>query len=296
LSTRNQYRSYIKRWFQFCADNNINSNNTKIKNVLSFLFELYKSGLGYSSINTARSALSLLIPSINGQTIGNDQLVNRFVKGVFKLRPPAPRYEFTWDVNCILKLFLSWPDNNDLSIKQLSIKLVALLALVTAQRVQCINSIMINNISYNNNIMIIKIDKLLKTSKPGSVQPSFEFPPYQVVKLCVAKTINDYLNMTLNCRKYDELFLSLDKPYRPISNQTISRWLKEVLKLSGIDTNLFKAHSFRGAATSKAYSEGCNIDNIFKRAGWSNNSTMFAKFYHRQINVNDDFTHAVLSQ
>ena len=40
-----------------------------------------------------------------------------------------------------------------------------------------------------------------------------------------------------------------------VTNNTVARWLKEVLRLSGIDISVFKAHSFRGAAASAAFPE-----------------------------------------
>jgi len=193
----------------------------------------------------------LILPSFDGQTIGNHPLINRFVKGVFRLRPPAPRYNYTWDVNLLLKLFEDWPTNNNLSILHLTVKLTALLAIITAQRVQGINSIDINNIEYDNGVMVVKIDKILKTSRPGSLQPFYRFPPYQIEKLCIAKTIIDYLNVTYNYRQHSQLLLSIERPFKPVSNQTVSRWLKNCLDLAGINTNIFKAHSFRGASTSK---------------------------------------------
>ena len=49
-----------------------------------------------------------------------------------------------------------------------------------------------------------------------------------------------------------KLFLSWATK-KEVSKQTISRWLTTVLALSGIDTNKFKAHSYRGAVLSLAY-------------------------------------------
>ncbi|KAK3727522.1 hypothetical protein QZH41_009982 [Actinostola sp. cb2023] len=59
--------------------------------VLDFLQGLYDSGLGYSCINTARSALSTLIVLDNNVTIGTHPLVQRFVRGVFQARPALPK-------------------------------------------------------------------------------------------------------------------------------------------------------------------------------------------------------------
>ena len=63
-----------------------------IDNDIDFLATLLVSGLGYSAINTARSALSsVLILSVN-TTFGSHPLVKRFLKGVFELKLSLPRY------------------------------------------------------------------------------------------------------------------------------------------------------------------------------------------------------------
>ena len=66
-----------------------------------------------------------------------------------------------------------------------------------------------------------------------------------------------------------------------VSSQTISRWLKIVLRKSGITE--FTGHSTRHAATSKALQEGLTIDAIRNAAGWSERSKTFHFFYNRPI-------------
>jgi site-specific recombinase XerD len=63
------------------------------------------------------------------------------------------------------------------------------------------------------------------------------------------------------------------KPVGPITKDTISRWLKNVMSRSGIDINTCSAHSVRAASTSKANANLVPVDNILKVAGWSNAET-----------------------
>jgi Phage integrase family len=296
-STQKQYKCYILKFNNYCKDKNISINNVTLSNVLEFLYLLYNEGVGYSSINSARSALSLYLKPIDNFTVGNHPIINRFVKGVGKLRPPSAKYQETWDVNILLNYIETLGSNNNLSLQMLTYKMVGLLAIITAHRVQTLNSILISNITYNNNNMCIKITKMLKTYKPGSIQPMFLFPPYHNVNLCIQNTIVEYLNRTLEFRAHDELLLSFNQPHNPVSNQTVSRWLKEILKRAGINIDVFKAHSFRGASTSKAYSKGLSISDIFNRAGWENNSTCFARFYNRTVAETNDnnYTNVILS-
>ena len=59
-----QYDVYFKRWEQFCQSKGINHLDASVENGIDFLATLFTSGLDYSAINTARSALSsvLILP------------------------------------------------------------------------------------------------------------------------------------------------------------------------------------------------------------------------------------------
>ena len=53
-----QYRTYLLRWQEFCRCKGLSLYSPGTGNAIEFLTEMYKSGLGYCAINTARSALS----------------------------------------------------------------------------------------------------------------------------------------------------------------------------------------------------------------------------------------------
>ena len=65
--------------------------------VLNFLAEIFDSGVSYSAVGTARSALSTFL-WVEGKPAGTHPLVCWFLRGVFAERPALPRYEVTWDV------------------------------------------------------------------------------------------------------------------------------------------------------------------------------------------------------
>lgn len=56
------------------------------------------------------------------------------------MRPPVARYMFTWDVGQVLKYLGSLYPLNDLSLKMITLKSVAFMALATAQRSQTLSS------------------------------------------------------------------------------------------------------------------------------------------------------------
>jgi hypothetical protein len=126
---------------------------------------------------------------------------------------------------------------------------------------------------------------------------SLEFVPYSESCLCIVNHLAEYLQRTKDLRGDGlSLFISYQKPYKAVSTETISRWLKTMLAKAGVDITLFKAHSTRSAATSKAKACGMPISDILKKIGWTNAQT-FAKFYDK--NVIDDGTnlgHELITQ
>ena len=95
--------------------------------------------------------------------------------------------------------------------------------------------------------------------------------------------IDDYLEKTAILRDEEtNILIATIKPHKKVAISTVSRWLKDVLQLSGINSDILKAHSTRSASISKAFLKSASIDEIMKTAYWSNEST-FQKFYKRKV-------------
>lgn len=290
-----QYGVAFKKWFLYCNNHNVNAYEASIPYVISFLTEIFHTGVQYSTLNTYRSALSLIISS----RIGSDDRVTRLFKGFYRLRPPKPKYNFTWNPSIVLDFLENLYPNEDICLEQLTKKVVTLIALVTAHRVQTLSKIKVSNIeNINSEKIIIKIPSLIKTSRPGSLQPCLVLPFFkEKPHICPANALSVYINKTYSIRKDDTLFISFKRPYKPVCSQSISRWIKEVLSESGIDTNIFSAHSTRHASTSSAQRHGVNLDLIRKTAGWSVSSSVFARFYQKSLITDDsnDFATSIIN-
>ena len=100
-NTRKQYNLYIKRWQLYCRERQIDSISAPIATGVNFLAALFKTGIGYSALNTARSALSTYIVLPDGNVFGTHPLVRRLMKGVLENRPSLPRYGAT-DIAVVL--------------------------------------------------------------------------------------------------------------------------------------------------------------------------------------------------
>ena len=240
--------------------------------------------MSYSTLNVARSAVSRLLSFGNSSTIGEEALAKQFFKGVFRQRPPHPKYTHTWDVGPVLHYLRDLGPSEQLTIKQLSLKTVSLTALLTGQRCQTIHLLSLDHLHITPERLVITVPDIIKQSRPGFSNSVIVLPRFlEDTRLCVVNCLENYLFRTSVYRKNAErpqIFLSYVKPHLPVTRDTISRWVKSVLSAAGIDTSRFKAHSVRSASTSAAAAHGLPLGDILKTVGWSSQRT-FDRFYRR---------------
>lgn len=268
-----------------------------VATAVNFLASLYAHGASYSTLCLARSALSCCF-TFEDKTFGNLSVVKRFMKGVFEARPQYPKSSklSTWDPRQVLNFLDTWVPNSALTLKELSYKLVMLLALLTGQRCQTIHTLSVDNLTFTDKKCVFILDSLLKHSRKGKHQRPIEllcFTPNE--NICVLEVLKEYITRTSHLReinKTTKLLLSFHRPHKPISKDTVSRWIKAVLTLSGIDSAFFTAHSTRAASTSAAVKLGVPMSSILSAAGWSREDT-FAQFYKKD--TQDNFGQALLS-
>lgn len=291
-STIKQYSHALHSWWNFCQHRRIPIYSPSAPQVLEFLALESHSTSSYSSLNTMRSAISL----ISHNEIGNHPVIRRFCKGVAVLKPPRPRYDYVWDpAPVIAKLALIYPYDS-IGMSVITRKLVLLLALGTGQRAQTLASLRTSQIFLDEKLTILVPDRI-KTSAPGRSQPYFccsRFEGHE--NLCIVRLMEHYMNRTRDLRQpiCDSLLIALNKPHKGVTSQTISRWIKQELDECGVDTSRFTAHSTRHASTSRAAAKGISLDLIKRAAGWTGESRVFARFYNRPVINPEEFSNAVL--
>ena len=76
--------------------------------------------------------------------------------------------------------------------------------------------------------------------------------------------------------------VSFIKSHNAVAKSTVSGWVKQILIMFGINTDIFKPHSTRSASPSHARLSGLSLSDILKRGFWSNKTTR-EKFYNKPI-------------
>ena len=282
-STKKLYSTYVCKWLTYCVQNKVSVKSPTLPQVCKFLRVLAGRGLGYGALNAARCALATFLPHFEGYEFGKHPLVCRIIKGVYERNPPAPRYTSFWDVNRVFSMFKEWGRNADLSLKLLTLKLVMLLMLTTAQRGQTVMALSIDALEMTE-IAVFRLKKLLKHNRLGEPLDSLVLRPFdECYRLCVVRALKCYVSRTKDKRRGEtQLLVSFAPPYKAISRDTLARWVLTSLRMAGIDTSKYRSHSTRGATASAANRLGVPLRLILKQAGWKNQES-FARFYNKDI-------------
>ncbi len=248
---------------------------------MEFLSSLYLKGLSYSALNTARSAVSTFSFASEYENIGSNPLVSRLLKGVFERRPPAPRYDETWDVGIVFGFLKTVEPLSRLCLLDLTKKTICLMALVSGKRRNALHQLKVTNMKICDDHVVFTNVKQ-KQDKPGKPIKPISFYKYDIDKeLCVFRCILYYITVTKDLRTDDGFFIRTKKPHRHATSETLSNWIKDVLHSSGVDIATYSSHSTRSAAASAA-NKTISVDTILNAVGWTCEKT-FARFYNKEI-------------
>jgi len=115
----------------------------------------------------------------------------------------------------------------DLTLKDLTYKTTMILALLSGQRCQTLHLLSVRGMVLKHDSCVFTIHKLLKTSQPGKHVSALTFTALSPDShLCPIVCLSEYVKRTSELRKgTDQLLVSFQKPYQPVSTDTISRWL-----------------------------------------------------------------------
>ena len=98
--------------------------------------------------------------------------------GVFNLRPPKSKLSFVWDVDILLRYFEQQGDNNSLSDKLMTQKILILLLLLGARSISTVKLFSVSNMVLNDLSVTFIPTEVLKHSRKGKPLDKFEYRLY----------------------------------------------------------------------------------------------------------------------
>ena len=124
---------------------------------------------------------------------------------------------------------------------------------------QALFTINIDNIIFADNKLNLLPNKALKHTNPNRPLEPLTYYKYEAEKkLCIVNHLQSYLekrNHLVN-EEVKELLITYEKPHKTVSRDSVRRWIKNKLTSAGVDTTVFRLHSFRSASVSKAKVNG----------------------------------------
>ena len=292
--TRKDYSCKFRKFSSWCHSRQIDPYSASLTECANFLSDLYDEGLKYNTIAGYRSMLSSVLPSINNIPVGQHPNIIRILKGVFNGRPPEHKLIPEWDLRIVLQMLKEAPFEpmNLARLKYVTWKLVFLIAITSFRRCSDLQSLCIGELSVNiqKHDITFKRHGLSKQDRQNHQSKTIFIPTFKDNKLLDPKrTLFWYLKRTDSLRGEErKLFLSYIKPHRPISAQTISKWIvntiKKAYKMRKLTEPIVKGHSTRAIGPSWAIFKGARMVDVMKSADWSRDTT-FTKFYMKEVSV-----------
>ena len=294
--TQKDYSGKFKQFSSWCRGKQIDTYSASLTDCAEFLSSLFHKGLQYRTIAGYRSMLSSVLPPVNNIPVGQHPHIVRLIKGIFNSRPPTTKLLPEWELPLVLDL-LKRPPFEPLSLaplKYLTWKSLFLVAITTFRRASDIQALKLGsgNVSVQKRGITFIRQGLSKSDRQNHVNNKIFVPSFsQDSLLDPVRVLKVYLKRTKKFREFGQdqakfsLFLSVVEPHKPVTSQTISKWIVSLIKLAYKDPKMkVKGHSTRAIGPSWALFNGASVNSILSAADWSREST-FTKFYLRDVNA-----------
>ena len=303
---------YQAKWAQFCSwcrQRKTDPLSSTIPIIADFfLFLREDKNLSCTAIKGYRSALAQVFIH-RGLDISSSPEISMLFRNFEQSIPPRTISQPKWDLNIVLQSLTRPPFEpiNSISLRNLTLKTVFLLALATAKRVSEIHGLsylVAWSADYSSATLEFTPDFVAKTQVPGD--PSTAYKPITIPALsnmlgqdeldnllCPLRALKTYLSKTAAARpKCLRLFVSSVATFKhkSVTKNTISFWIRTVIKnaynsVQKDDLLLWKisAHEVRALATSLLFKHNHSLKDVMAAASWKSNST-FVSFYLRDTN------------
>ena len=145
-----------------------------------------------------------------------------------------------------------------------------LLLLITGQRGQNIHLLKVEDVIFHVKSLELQFTVVLKLTRHGVHQDNITFQSYFHNKLlCIVSLLRGYIDRTSSLKFKRQSYSFNRPPFKGVASATISRGVKRVLHMSGINVKCVKPHSKRAASSSYAKAKVATLSSILRSAGWT---------------------------
>lgn len=249
-----------------------------------------------SQLASVSASLGCLYDGLGLPNIMADADIRKLVVALVKSGTSQPRQRSAvLPIQPFHDLFLRWPDNELLSIKDLRLKCITLLAFVTmlrpsdiAPRAQVFHPILdtVENVTFNVSQLDFHDDGSLSIMFHGIKNDylrdgySIHVPASSQVKLDPVRALRVYVAKTAEHRAgQGPVFLTLARPFKALSSSSISKVLQSAISLAGLPAS-YTAKCFRPSGATYAIESGLNPDSVRKIGRWKSQPVFEEHYVH----------------
>lgn len=263
-----------------------------------------------SLLKSVLAALAALYTVLDLPLLSSTSEIRRLVDGLVKSGTYLGMcHSKVMPIEPFVSLYMSWPDNLDLSLKDLRAKCISLLALTLMLRP---SDIAPQGVHYDRDTQVTV--QFVFHERQISFQPSgvtitflgikndtsrsgFEvfLPRGSVDKLDPVSTLQCYMQRTNFMRQDAQgaVFLTLSKPYKALSASMIAQILCSMIDTVGLAGQGFTAKSFRPTGASTAVALGYDPDKVRRLGRWKTQSVFLEHYVHN--NIDKSYVNKMLS-
>ena len=309
-STRYTYNRLLLRCKTFCANKQIAFPPRETGLLAEFLcITSDESNRPSSVLHSTVAALGHVYIALNIEDLTHDINIRRLITALVKSGTSVPRNRSeVMPIQSFSSLFLSWGQNDQLSIKMLRLKAITLLALAFMLRPSDVapQAVFYNQQSETEQKLTFTTDmvtflpsdngiKLTLFGIKNDIQrEGFEVtvPKHKNDLLDPGITLKDYIERTASKRSDKSVFLALNRPFKGISSSAIAKVLEEAISLAGLKGQGFSAKSFRPTGATFAIEQGVDPKVVQKIGRWKSTEVFYDHYVHSQ--TPEDFTNKVI--
>ena len=270
------YNRSIQKLHVFCAAKGVNFPPYQSGVVADFLCTVADSSdTPRSQLKTAQAAFGHMYKAFDMPNIMETAVIQMLFTALVKSATQKPMTKsLVMPIKPFRDLFCGWPENENLSIKQLRLKAITLMALTLMLRPSDIapKSVHFNEhtletskcLFTTNNIQFTQTGEasiVFHGVKNDTTRTGFQvqMQPVHEPKMNPVQALRVYIDRTQSIRpKNMPVFLSLMRPHGPITASTVAQILDDAIQISGLGDQGFSAKSFRPTGATVAIETGCD--------------------------------------
>ena len=303
-STHATYDRYIQECSAFCTSRGVLFPPSDTAVLADFLMHKCRTtDRPQSMLRCVSAALSSIYEACELPNLTADPFIVRLSGALVKSRTRVPmQRSCVMDVSAFVRMFRAWPANSVLSVKQLRLKTITLLAIALMLRPSDIapQACSFNADSGVSSRFVMSTDQVTFCSD-GSVKVSFlgikndlhrtgfvvTLPPGADVMSDPVDALRSYIACTdrWRCPVTKPLFIGLHRPYGAISSSSVAQILGEAIQAAqsfGLQPG-HRPKDFRPTGATEAVKLGVDVDTVQQLGRWKTRSVFLEHYVHSQV-------------